>query len=164
MSVADILLYYVRLANTAALSTERTLQQYSAQHATAQHKAILPTPNPSTVQLAGGKRSHDTCQPATLCGHRELRSETRVARLSSLTCLYVLLQDYFAFLDNMYSNTVRTTMHHLRPPARKPTCVSSIEDESGSTASPAILPNFIFLRKETHTDVDEPPAREELAH
>ena len=44
-----------------------------------------------------------------------------------------------AFLDNTYNNTVRRTMHHLRPPARKPTYVSSIEDESGSWASPAML-------------------------
>ena len=89
-----------------------------AQHATAQHKAIIPTPNPSTAQLAGGKRWHDGCQPGTICGHREFCSDTLVARLSSLSCLYVLLQDCFAFLDNMYRNTVRTAMHDVRPPAK----------------------------------------------
>ena len=141
VSVADILLHCFRLANTAAaLSTEGPLQQYSTQHATARHKAIFPTLNPTAAQLAGGKRSHDSCQPGTLCGHRELRSDTLVARLSYLSCLYVLLQDYFDFLDNMYSNnTVRAAMHHLRPPTRKPIYISSIEDETGSRASPAML-------------------------
>ena len=71
---ADILPYYFRLENTAALSIEGPLQLYSTQHATAKHKAIIPTPNPTTAQLAGGKRSHDIYQPSTLCGHRELCS------------------------------------------------------------------------------------------
>ena len=139
MSVADILPYYFRLENTAALLIEEPLQPYSTQHATAQQKAIIPTPNPTTAQVAGGKRSHDGCQPSTLCGHRELCSDTLVARLSSLSCIYVLLQDYFAFPYNVCSYTARTAMHHLRPPARKPTYISSIEDESGSRASPAML-------------------------
>ena len=143
MSVADILPYYFRLENTAALQVliEGPLQPYSTQHTTAQQKAIIPTPKTTTAQLAGGKRSHHGCQPGTLCGHRELCSDTLVARLSSLSCtgIYVLLQDYFAFLDNMYSNTARTAMHHLLSPARKPTYISSIEDESGSRASPAML-------------------------
>ena len=114
MSVADILPYYFRLENTAALLIEEPLQPYSTQLTTAQHKAIIPTPNPTTAQLIGGRRSHDGCQPGTLCGHRELYSDTLVARLSSLFCLYVLLQDYFAFTYNTYSNTVLTAMHHLR--------------------------------------------------
>ena len=118
---------------------EGPLQLYSTQHTTARHKAIIPTPNPTTAQLPGGKRSDDGCQPGTLCGHRELYSDTLVARLSSLFCLYVLLQDYFAFPYNMCSYTARTAMHHLRPPARKPTYISSIEDESGSRACPVVL-------------------------
>ena len=142
VSVADILLHCFRLANTAAaLSTEGPLQQYSTQHATARHKAIFPTLNPTAAQLAGGKRSHDSCQPGTLCGHRELRSDTLVGRLSPLSRLYVLRQDYFAFLENMYSNTLYVRQcTNLRPPARKPTYSSSIGDESGSRASPARLP------------------------
>ena len=80
--VADILPYYFLLANTAALLTEGPLQLYSTQHTTAQHKVIISTPNPTTAQLAGGKRSHDGCQPGTLCGHRELCPDTLVARLS----------------------------------------------------------------------------------
>ena len=146
--------YCFRLANSAALLIEGPLQLYSTQHTTAQHKAIIPTPNLTTAQLAGGKRSHDGCQPGTLCGHGELCSDTLVARLSSLSCLDVLLQDGFAFLDNMYSSTVPTAMPHLRPPARKPTYISSIEDESGSRASPAVLLCSYFLRTEAHTDSD----------
>ena len=125
--------------NTPALLMVGPLQLNSTQLTTAQHKAIIPTPNPTTAQLIGGRRSHDGCQPGTLCGHRELYSDTLVARLSSLFCLYVLLQDYFAFTYNTYSNTVLTAMHHLRSSARKPTYISSIEDESGSRASPALL-------------------------
>ena len=71
-SVADILPYYFLLANTAGLLIEGPLQLYSTQHATSQQKAIIPTPNSTTAQLAGGKRSHGYCQPGTLCGHREL--------------------------------------------------------------------------------------------
>ena len=84
MSVADIFLpYYFRLANTAALLIEGPLQLYSTQHITAQHKAIIPTPNPTTAQLAGGKHSLDGCQlPSTLCGHRELCSDTLIVRLT----------------------------------------------------------------------------------
>ena len=48
------------------------LQLYSTKHTTAQHKAIIPTPNPTTAQQ---------CQPGTLCDHRELCSHTFVARL-----------------------------------------------------------------------------------
>ena len=117
MSVADIFLpYYFRLANTAALLIEGPLQLYSTQHITAQHKAIIPTPNPTTAQLAGGKRSHDGCQPGTLCGHRDLCSDTLVARLSSLSCLDVLLQDDFAFLDNISSHrrSTCTAVLHVR--------------------------------------------------
>ena len=44
----------------------------------------------------------------------------------------------------LYSITARTAMHHLRPPARKPTHISSIEDESGSRASPVMSPRFCF--------------------
>ena len=142
MWVDDILLpCYFRLANTAALLIEGPLQLYCTQHTTAQHKAIIPTPSSTTAQLAGGKRSRDGCQPGTLCGHRELCSDTLVARLSSLSSLGVLLQDDFAFIENMYSSTVRTARHHLRPPARKPTYwyISSIEGESGSRASLVVL-------------------------
>ena len=56
VSVANILLpYRFRLANTAALLIEGPLQLNSTQLTTAQHKAITPTPNPTTAQLAGGK-------------------------------------------------------------------------------------------------------------
>ena len=83
VSVANILLpYRFRLANTAALLIEGPLQLNSTQLTTAQHKAITPTPNPTTAQLAGGKRSNDGRQPGTLCGHRELCSDTLVARLT----------------------------------------------------------------------------------
>ena len=114
--VADILPYYFLLANTAALLTEGPLQLYSTQHTTAQHKVIISTPNPTTAQLAGGKRSHDGCQPGTLCGHRDLCSDTLVARLSSLSCLDVLLQDDFAFLDNISSHrrSTCTAVLHVR--------------------------------------------------
>ena len=100
----------------------------------------------------------------TLGPQRELCSDTRVARLSSIFCLYVLLQDFFAFLDNMYRNTVRRAMHHLRSPARKSTYIPSIEDESGSRASPAMLLWYYFLHPEEHTDDDKLPAREKLVH
>ena len=79
---------------------------YSTQHTTAQHKSIIPTPNPTTAQLAGGKRSQDGCQPGTLCGHRESFALTPSSRdcplnpvwtccfktiwLSSITCTAVL--------------------------------------------------------------------------
>ena len=141
-----VLFHYFLLVSTAVtvLLIEGPLQLNSTQLTTAKHNAIIPTPNPTTAQLAGGKRSHDGCQPGTLCGHRELCSDTLVARLSSLSCLDVLLQDDFAFLDNMNSSTARTAMHHLRPPARKPSYSSSIEDESGSRASPAVLLWFYF--------------------
>ena len=74
-----------------------------------------------------------------------------------MSCMHDLAM---AFLDNMYSNTVRTAMYHLRPPARKPTDISSSEDESGSRASPAMLLWFYFWRTEAHTDDDKPPERE----
>ena len=102
VSVADTLPYYFLLANTAALLIEGPLQLSYTQHTTAQHKAIISTPNPTTAQLADGKRSNDGCQPGTLCGHGELCSDTLVERFSSLSCYYVLLQDYTSFLDNMY--------------------------------------------------------------
>ena len=72
VSVADTLPYYFLLANTAALLIEGPLQLSYTQHTTAQHKAIISTPNPTTAQLADGKRSNDGCQPGTLCGHRDL--------------------------------------------------------------------------------------------
>ena len=102
VSVGDILPYDFRLTNNAAEIMEGPLQRYTTQHATAQDKVIILTPKPITAQLAGGKRSHDGCQPGTLCGHGELCSDTLVERFSSLSCYYVLLQDYTSFLDNMY--------------------------------------------------------------
>ena len=59
---------------------------------------------------------------------------------------------------------LRAIMHHLRPPARMPTYISSIEDESESRASPAVLLRFYFLRTEVHTDDDKPPACGKLVH
>ena len=124
MSVADIFLpYYFRLANTAALLIEGPLQLYSTQHITAQHKAIIPTPNPTTAQLAGGKRSHDYCQPGTLCGHRQLCTDTLVTRLSSLYCLDVLPQKDFAFLPNIFSHRLSTCTAVLQLYARR--CTTS---------------------------------------
>ena len=138
VSVADILPYYFLLANTAALLTEVPLQLYSTQHTT-EHKANIPTPNPTTAKPTGGKRSHDGCRPGTLCGHRELCSDRLVARLSTLSCLGVLLHDDLASLDNMNSSTVHTAMPHLSPPDRKPPYILCIEDETGSRASHAVL-------------------------
>ena len=143
MSVADILPYYFRLENTAALLIEGPLQLYSTQHATAQHKAIISTPNPTmqpnwpvaSAHTMAASHVHSAATESFALTH----SDTLVARLSSLSCLYVLLQDYYAFHDNMYSNTVGTAEHHLRPPARKLTCISSNEDEPGWRASPAML-------------------------
>ena len=165
VSVVDILPYYFRRVNTAALLVEGPLQLHSTQLTTAQHKAIIPTPNPTTAPLAGGTRLHDGCQPGTLPPQRALLWHARRAiDMPSLSCLDVLLQDDFAFLDNMNSSTARTAMHHLRPPARKPSYSSSIEDESGSRASPAVLLWFYFLRTAAHTDDDKPPASEKLVH
>ena len=159
-----VLFHYFLLVSTAVtvLLIEGPLQLNSTQLTTAKHNAIIPTPNPTTAQLAGGKRSHDGCQPGTLCGHRDLCSDTLVARLSSLSCLDVLLQDDFAFLDNIFSCTtvVRTAMPHFRPPARKPTHISSIEDESVSRACPAVLLCFFFYaRRHTPTTINRPRAR-----
>ena len=84
VSVTDILPYYFRLVNTAALFIEGPLQLYSAQHSTAQNEAIFSTPNPTTAQLAGGKRSHDGNQPGTLCGQRALLRHARRAIVLSI--------------------------------------------------------------------------------
>ena len=138
-SVADILPYYFLLANTAGLLIEGPLQLYSTQHNTAQHKAIIPTPNPTTANWLVASTQTMAASQVRSAATEIFCSDTLVARLSSLSCLDVLLQEDFAFLDNMYSCTVRTAMAHLRPPARKPTYISSIEDESGSRASPAVL-------------------------
>ena len=143
MSVADILLpQYFRLANTAAVLIEGPLQLYITQHTTAQHKATIQTACSTTARLAGGKRSHDACQPSRLCGHRDLCSDTIVARSTCplypvRTCCFKIIELFS--ITCTYSSTVRTAMHHLRPHARKPTNTSTIEYEPASRARPAVL-------------------------
>ena len=89
------------------------MQLYSTHHTTAQHKAIIPTPNPTTAQLAGGKRSHDGCQPGTLCGHRELSSDTLVAQL---TCpLYPVWKCCFKTIF-LFSITCTAVLHVRQRP------------------------------------------------
>ena len=52
---------------------------------------------------------------------------------------------------------IRTAIHQLEPPARMPTYISSIEDESGSRASPAAVVLFFCLRTEVHNEDDRRP-------
>ena len=133
LSVSDILPNYFRLANSAARRCN------SIPHSTPQHNTrpsfLRPTQLRPNCPVASAHISASQVHSAAT----ESFALTRSSRDYPLSCLYVLLQDYFAFLDNMYSNTVRTAMHHLRPLARKPTYISSIEDESGWRASPAML-------------------------
>ena len=51
-------------------------------HHEAKYKAIFPMPDPATSQLAAGKRSHDGCQPGTICGHSALTRSPREYLLS----------------------------------------------------------------------------------
>ena len=58
----------------------------------------------------------------------------------------------------MARGMVRTAMHHLKPPARKPAYISSVEDESGSRASPAAALLLLGgLQTEAHTEDDKRP-------
>ena len=97
--------------------------------------------------------------PCALRGHRELCSDTLVARLPALSCLTCSFKTYLYFIDNIsYTVTahgptyVCTAMHNVRPQARMPTNISSVVDESSPRASPALLLSFGFLRSEAHTE------------
>ncbi|CAN0549090.1 unnamed protein product, partial [Laminaria digitata] len=59
----------------------RQLQHHTAQHST--QDAIIPTTNPTTSQLASGKR-HNIALSQVHSPARELGSDTLVARLHSL--------------------------------------------------------------------------------
>ena len=92
-------------------------------------------------------------------------SDTLATRLPSLSCFAsrrfcFSREHFFPPSEHICSSTARIEMHHPRPPARKPTHTSSVEDESGSRASPTVLMWFRFLRTEAHTDNDKPPASE----
>ena len=166
--VADILPYYFLLANTAALLTEGPLQLYSTQHTTAQHKVIISTPNPTTAQLAGGKRSYDVCHSGILCHHGELCSDTLVGRLSSLPCLDLLLQDDFVFLENIFPIVVAHAQQYCCAYGNAPLQDSRTKadihfehwNESGSRASPAVLLwLYYYPRRHTPTTTNRPRAR-----
>ena len=55
---------------------------HTSRHSTTQGHNSNAQPNFGPT----GPRLHDGCQPGTLCGHRELCSDTLVARVSSLSC------------------------------------------------------------------------------
>ena len=142
MSVADKLPYYFRLANTLALLIEEPLQ-LCFPHSTPQHNTRPSFQRPTQLRPNWPVASAHTMAASQVhSAATESFALTRSSRDCPLypvhTCCFktILL---FSVTCTRYSNTVRTAMHHLRSPARKPTYISSIKDESGSRTIPAIL-------------------------
>ena len=166
MSVADILPYYFRLENTAALLIEGPLQLYSTQHATSQQKAIIPTPNSTTAKLAGGKRSHGYCQPGTLCGHRELSVLWHARRAIVLSILFIGAASRIFLLFSITRTAIlyvgQCTTSGLPHESRH--IFRALRMNLAHGQAQLCCCDFIFLRAEAHTDDDKPLAREKLVH